>query len=1088
MPVNDNKKRRRRYTFGDGLVDASLIGGGAGVYGMSNGMSNAFASEGLGRSPKLTPEAIENVSRFANSNSGGSNLDFLYNYIQSGHDASKSRLFRDTEGSVADLAPSMKRLIGKHVLGPAGLDKDGFIGRNILSPLGISIDLHEARDALGEAHYKSFELGPREAYIKMVNEGQFTDTLGNLADSILEARRNFNKPSNLAGRVFRTPEEYFSWKMRGLIGYASAKPLPTEFIDSPVARDGSAFKRLIDKIYGSKEYKYRMAMRDYNRYGGANPVFSALFDKTSGISSYDDLVRALASGRHPSSTPISELSKTSIGDIMSRIVGETNQWEFAPDGRLRMKGAPLEPGFRNMTDLMQNRSVLQEFVDPVLARKFRSMPKAYRTFLNAGKFLTGLAGRGTRVAAGATAAAGLASLLYKLKSRSGGSVKKAQVNDASGLKPSDVLATALGLGSGGASIGYARRFKGRDFNPFARVHASLLGGVKQYDAAARDVMGLSLDLADRAKEIMASGSDSKILGFIRGLEAEGSSNPIIQDQIKQISELGAKVVRGEISAADTALESFLPKRVAAALRMDSFTGQTQATADALRRNGVIVDDVVTRATSAPIGTDRFYNLEDYYRPTQMTEGQLRNPDAFVQVGSRPDENLLKSERANRGAKLYRVNSDFGPGNFEQPDAWLSGDNWMKVKDPKMYDRIATPGLDYFGDRVTPAMRGRKASVNLDNIAVSPVFGRHTFSDQLASHTGKGRVKAMYTFGGGAGSFLGLGDPRAGGAFNWDDNVLTSMLDAIRKKHGNNFDFDFYTGDLLNDIGINVKDPSTGKIIGFELPHNRQYREVAKKLQELTMSDAERAKLGLGPLSEADKALRERYKGLRVVKGVPQSELARAYANSDYVFMVPGSTSAEYASIKDNAKGIRGKLISIIPDEWLEGRLKPGQPNWMPRHYSTNAEYIESLVPGAIRVNLRSPTFSKDLENAVGGAVQSGVFKKQLASGKSWDAFANLLKRDVRLARLGRAGKLGLMAAPVLAAAGYGAHRLLGGKGGSKSKIKIPSVGEKKLDLPKWVAPAAAGTATALGTMALVNYLRRKKRDSDKPRGFNVSTY
>lgn len=1053
-------------SFSSDIPSYALIGGGAGTFELSRRLARILKDEGYGSNPTMPKDTIEKITRFAESGKGRKDLvDFVYNYAQSGSDAANAKVFNTSNKTVADSAPSLKRMIGRRIIAPTGIDK---LWRHMSG--GGLIDLHEAKDAMGEGHYASFALGPREAYVKMVNEAQLNGTLGDLADSILEARRNFASKNNFAGRAFKTPEEYFSWLQREVIGYASARPNRADFKRrATVGKNSNKIQRLIGKITGSPWYQYRQAMKDFNRNGGKSPVFASLFSKLEPFETKDQIVRALASGKHPVNASAEQLGRETIGSIMSKVIGDTNHWKFLPNGGVGIDGPKAKPAFRNMADMMQNRVLLQEYVDPVIGRKFRNAPRAYKTFLNAGKVLSGLANSKTRWAAGLTAATGLGTLLASKLSE-----KKAQDSSAFRTNPYDIAADVAMLGSAAATANYARRFKARDFNPFAKVHATLLGGTKAYDPEARDAIRKAMSIAEKAKDVFGSGDTSRIKGFVEGLEKElPSLDPIIKEQVSGISDLGKRVMAGGAVPKD--VEAFLPNRVLSAMRLDSFSAQTQATADMLRRNGVKIDDHILRATTSAYNPKtKIYDPYQAYLPIEISPDRLRKSDAFVQIGMHPQEDLLRTERQRRGAKVYRVASDFGPGNFNQPETWIGGQNYMRIRDPKLYDRIVIPGKDYFeGNGLAKGMRGIKGNLGVDNIAVSPIFERETFSPNLASRTGQGRVKAMYTFGGGAGGFLGVGEPFKNEKFQYrlDKNrVFDDILDALRKKHGDNFDLDVYVGNAMDDVDVKVKGEN-GAYQSGELPHNRRLRKMLKKIENATLSDAERAKRGLGPMTENQKALRERFRGLHLVRGVPQSQLAKAYANSDYVFMLPGSTSAEFASIKDNPQGIRGKLISMIPDEKLEGRLKPGQSNWMARHFGTNADYIGSLVPDAKKVNLSSGTRSADILRAI-SEDSAPAAKKTLNTGADWRKVVGTIKRDVRLGRLGRLGKLGLLAAPFAAAGTYRASRY---NDMAKEVFgKKKGTGNDKLYL-------GAGLAGLAGIGGLAYYLnrRRKKRKNEE---------
>ena len=1086
-----------------GILDdtgPSAVLAGVGVAGLGLGnLSSNILEEAVGnRHPRFNRDTLALIDRFANSLGDRSDwADFMRNYAQSGHEAAKAPLFEGSAKSVAEemnlgLKERLGKAIGKRIKGVVS----SRVGRATIVPtakiLGVDLSpkhvdswlskaLHEAKDIMGAAHYSSFALSPRDAYIKMVAEGKGLDTttIGDLADSIIEARNRYDSVSNFAGRKFKTPEQYFSWLQRDIIGNASSPPVRSDFASN------KAFKG---------------AMKDFKRYGGKNPVFSSLFREAAPFTDRSSLIEALSAGRHDAGMPIDQVAKQSIGNVMSKIVGSTNNWERLPDGNLVVKGKKSVPGFRSFSDLMQNKTLLQHYVEPRIGRFFRSAPGNYKLFTRVGRALQTLSSRRFKLLSAIAAAGGggmAARQIARNRALKSGEqiTKSGQANDKTdrGLSYGDLIALLAGGGSATAAANYGRRFKLRDLNPFADVHASLIGGTKVYDAVARDAMGSSVKLANTAQEVLASGNPRRIQGFIRRLEqVKTPNNPFFQEQLRMISSEAKKVLSG--NAVSTTMESFLPTRVAQALRLDSFSSQTHAAADALRRNGVVIDELIPRATNSAVNKARVYDPYQAYLPSNLSAESLRKPDAFVQVGMHPQEDLLRNERLFRGAKAYRVSSDFGPGNFLQPDRWLDGQNWMKINDPKLYDRVVTPGLSHFEAKgeMGPGMRGLKKSIGVDNIAVSPVFEHTKFSDRLATHTGKGRVKAMYTFGGGAGGFLGLGEPTNIARKQYQlsgHGILDDMLGALRNSHGNNFDLDLYVGNALDDVNVKQYMGGSG-YVDTQLPHARALRRKLKLLEHVTMSDAEREAKGLKPLTKRQMALRDKFKGLHVIRGVPQSRIANAYANSDYVFMVPGSTSAEFASIKDNAKGIRGKLISVIPDEGLLGRLKPGQENWMARHFTPNADYIESVIPGASRVSMRSATRGEDLAKIVSDPVSktinasSPTARKVLNTKGTWDTFAKILKRDVRLGRLGRLGKLGLIAAPAIAATGYGVNRLasgsnlsslpIGGESGGDSSSSIPDFG-----LKRYGAAVAGGAALTALAVHLRNRRRKKREISNR---------
>ena len=1082
----------------------SLAAGGAGVSRLSKTLSDVFERAGLGRSPKLTREAVQFIDRFGDSLNGrvGDWDDFLYNYAQTGSDAARVRLFQGRDVSLADdiigLKHDVMQALGRKVEHALERPFGVRVGPNRISkrvmPL-LNDFMHAAGDRPGAtpeeienailarqkgiAHYKSFELGPRQAYAHMIAEHGFGDTIGDLADSILDARKNYANPNNAAHRVFDTPEQYFAWKSREHIGPASYRPIRSDY------------KNLSD---------FKAALRDYNRSGRA-PVFSKLFENSKHLTDRESLILELAAGKVPRGKSLDSIAGTSIKGIMDQIAGESNnvmRWVPKPGGRgYVLSGKPNAVGFRNFADMRQNKALLQHYVDPILGRSFRKAPGSYATALLSARLMSLLSRRPVRIAGRAAAAVGAVSaataLVNKLRSHKPNMVKKSAEDErpVRNLTMKDILYGLGGLGSASAASMYGQRFSPRDMNPFARINAAVIGGTKNYDSVARDAMGKSVALSSRALKAMDSGRDS-VQSFLSELSAIKTDNPVLKDQIDRIA-LGCRDFL-KSGKKPGGLNELLIPRINTALRLDSFTAQTHATIDALRKGGVNVDDMILRATNNAVNpVTRVYDPRLSFLPSDLDPKRLRNADMLVQVGSHPAEDMLRNERLARGAKLYRVNTDFGPGNFMQPDNWLESLNWMKVNNPKLYDRIITPGLKHF-ERIgeMPAwMRGLRKSLNVGNIAVSPIFENMQFSENLPTFTGTGRAKAMYTFGGGAGGFLGLGEPVLDEAAQLDlkrNRVLDDMLGALRKRHGNNFDLDLYVGNALDDVAAKTVSgaPTT-------LPHNKNVRRFLKQIEDALVPESERAGRGLGPLTAEQRALAERFRGLRIIRGVPQSEIAKAYANSDYIFMVPGSTSAEFASIKNNAKGVRGHLISIIPDEALKGRISPGGRNWMPQHFTPNAKYVESILPPgtASRVNIASATRAIDLEKAVAAAGRSAglteraAAKRMLHPSKDWAKAVRTMKRDVRLGRAGRAGKFGLLALPAVMASGYGINRVRDLIMDAKRKpapkpVPAPKPSSKNNSHAlQYALAGGAGAAALLAAVQIARSRRKKKMEQDE---------
>jgi len=557
---------------------------------------------------------------------------------------------------------------------------------------------------------------------------------------------------------------------------------------------------------------------------------------------------------------------------------------------------------------------------------------------------------------------------------------------------SDDTALTVGGTSAGGSLAYLLNHRLRDFNPFGKKNVTLIGGVKEWDPVGRE----------QAAQVF------------RDLQ-EGKNKPT--------TKAGKKKLKKAIEKAKSMF------------RMDSFSGQTLAAADALRAAGIdtsvmrrAVNDgnkPLRRAITTADGNkiSKYFDINDFYRPLEIDPIALRNADAVIQVGDGVNRSALESARKS-GSNIYRLLSDFGDGNFRQPDYWL-GQNWMKVKDPEFYDRLFVPG-GAEKDLWPMLGKGRKANVNIGNIAVSPLFENTTFKKSR----GKG-PKAMFTIGGGSQGYLSLHNYGAPEARKYDflgknRTIFDDMLDALRAKHGDKATLDAYLGTAIERPRW-IIDPKTkpqfdakGKLLNAkELKFSKGYSPSdvhlsnrLSRLQELLDPNSARSiKLSKrGPaVQKLLNDIRTRYKGLNIKGSVPQDQIAKAYASSDYIFALPGSTSAEYAAIKGNE---HGGLIHLIPSE----------AEWAPRHFRGNAQYVNRLMQPGAKKNIID-LFGKNRLQALTEAVQEGGFKNWgrraiSNSGKSLDPMVKAIKWDIAMKRLGRLGKLGLLATPAALSGAY----------------------------------------------------------------------
>lgn len=527
-------------------------------------------------------------------------------------------------------------------------------------------------------------------------------------------------------------------------------------------------------------------------------------------------------------------------------------------------------------------------------------------------------------------------------------------------KKRDVAGLAGLLSLLGSSAYISKHHHLNDYNPFGHKNISVIGGVKPWDPVARaEATALILD------------------------HANGKSVP--------------------------------PEKLDAARRLfmlDSFSAQSQGAADALRSAGFNVK-FQQRAFNAPFEErlvngvkQKVFNPENFYRAVPLSLDDVKGADAILQVGDSPSDYVLKRAR-KRGSKLYRMLSDYGDGNFNQPEAWLGGQNWMKVRDPKMYDRLFVPGGDAKGLWKNLG-KGRQANVNIGLMPVSPLFEGMQFS-----HAEGAAPKAMLTIGGGTGGSLLL--PNQGAEFKnrynfvgKDRTLFDDILEALRKKHGENATLDAYLGSAIGSPQNILKD---GKIVRGYIPSDVKLSKELKKLSDLMNPESVRYKRYMK--SEQGRklieSLKTRYKGLKLISAVPQSDIAKAYATSDYIFTAPGSTTSEFASIKGNK---HGGVIHLIPSEaW-----------WAPRHFRGNALYTNLLMQPNAKSNIVSITGKNRAKNILDAVMEGGYKdwgrKAPISAAASIRPMVRAIKRDIMLRRLGRAGKLGALVAPAVASGAY----------------------------------------------------------------------
>jgi len=97
----------------------------------------------------------------------------------------------------------------------------------------------------------------------------------------------------------------------------------------------------------------------------------------------------------------------------------------------------------------------------------------------------------------------------------------------------------------------------------------------------------------------------------------------------------------------------------------------------------------------------------------------------------PGQSVIRTliNRIVKGQPQYRIFSDFGPGNLNQPEMFLGGKNWMKAPRSPIYTRNIVPGGKHFD---TP--KAQKRNISVTTIPTSPVFEKSKSNIRLFPRT------------------------------------------------------------------------------------------------------------------------------------------------------------------------------------------------------------------------------------------------------------------------------------------------------------------------------------------------------------------
>lgn len=202
--------------------------------------------------------------------------------------------------------------------------------------------------------------------------------------------------------------------------------------------------------------------------------------------------------------------------------------------------------------------------------------------------------------------------------------------------------------------------------------------------------------------------------------------------------------------------------------------------DALRQKLQNVD--------ANVNTHSNYNsryLADFSLLSKEYEGKKKAAPIKIHVGSSPRSDAsLKLRQLLTGDVYYRQLSDFGDGNFDQPDVKFNGKNWMKAQKNNTYDRNIVPGGDVFAKINNPVPTAKHSNIDVASI---PITGSEV--SNVAPNNMKKKVLVM------GGSGIGWGEYIP---FPAEKN-LGNLYEGFEKAYGKgNFEFNVLGGPNISD--------------------------------------------------------------------------------------------------------------------------------------------------------------------------------------------------------------------------------------------------------------------------------------------------
>lgn len=958
-------------------------------------------------------------------------------------------------------------------------------GLNLRDKVTARYNYYKQPGQLGASfqHYDSFAKSPGHSWFQMINElpDDIRTTYGFMPDNAL-SMEEFNKLSPEAKQAYadQFPDKVPAWQHKIAIapngrllspeeikakGITPNKVLTFQDIAANLlaSKDGAARNKFMQELS-----QLQLPQSDYD--------WSDYLDRLKNYTGITDeelkKIGDTAVDKFHKTNPGKDLDALSSGAEAARFEAVRNHTAKRLGDALKKEvgyGVSLQQHLMNKLRDYMSSNFLTTFADEVAAN-----PDLQRKYGNANLFRTIVDGKKNDKAANR-----FLDLLSTDRDLFDRYLKKMTVPmlDAASLGPvADFAKTLSGIRMKNAYKGYGKVAPA--VKALAAVKhpvtlglgslAALVGGYNLLPKSTPDINRWGFDEGLFKKSSVADSHSSSI-PFLESALGLGLAVPSWQAAAQQIHEDGWRKLnpfsKGNVIVLGGTETDILdadgkPSGERTLLRNSSFNAQRAAAAEKLKDSGLL------NITEKPLyyepgnisykkNKDSYNALRDTFKPISLSlaPSELKDVDAVYQLGAHPEAYKLGKLSDDGHIVRYRQLTDFGSGNFKQPEQWIGSTNWMGVLDDvKGHDRFVVPG----STEGVPA--GKKKNLSVDNISVDEGFygntkyaptkedfyvpvadaekkvrdlkgeespklkpgefirekdGKRsvwTKNNVPAGHIvrkdskGIGRIYApgagghWMTMGGGAGAFLPImeaANPDDSKAFLKNKRMLIDdWATAIRTNNAT-------AADKLHILlgGAANQDNEVTRMYKYIM----QWVDDANKLPQ---EEFLRKYRSMGKSLALERYLNaKQMKIWQATKG-----MADIYRNAKSVTMLPGSTGAE--AMRMGGEHLP-RFINMIPDETIP---------WMPKHWSENAKvYADHL--GSKNINISDVTGNriKQIQEIIG----DGSPIKRVKAPAVYDVnnVARTLANDIRLKKLINLGKFSGKAALGLTGLGIMGHGL-----------------------------------------------------------------